>query len=139
MSWNIWFINWGGKGKLLLKGAVWRLANIWAKTFICYFLRIPWTEEPGRLQSMGSQGVGQDWVTSLFHFSNHHNILLFFDSRVFILPVPKLRLRRGHLFQDREDHLKYVTWIREHYHSCIYHSIVEYYRKHLSQTCHQRK
>ena len=23
--------------------------------------RIPWTEEPGRLQSMGSQGVGHDW------------------------------------------------------------------------------
>ena len=26
---------------------------------------IPWTEEPGRLQSMGSQRVGHDWVTSL--------------------------------------------------------------------------
>ena len=25
--------------------------------------RIPWTEEPGRLQSTGSQKVGQDWVT----------------------------------------------------------------------------
>ena len=24
--------------------------------------RIPWIEEPGRLQSMGSQGVGQDWA-----------------------------------------------------------------------------
>ena len=27
--------------------------------------RIPWKEEPGRLQSMGSQRVGHDWVTSL--------------------------------------------------------------------------
>ena len=27
--------------------------------------KIPWTEEPGRLQSMGSQRVGQDWATSL--------------------------------------------------------------------------
>ena len=27
--------------------------------------RIPWTEEPGRLQSTGSQRVGHDWVTSL--------------------------------------------------------------------------
>ena len=26
--------------------------------------RIPWTEEPGRLQSMGSQRVRHDWVTS---------------------------------------------------------------------------
>ena len=25
--------------------------------------RIPWTEEPGRLQSMGSQRVRHDWVT----------------------------------------------------------------------------
>ena len=25
--------------------------------------RIPWTEEPGGLQSMGSQIVGQDWAT----------------------------------------------------------------------------
>ena len=27
--------------------------------------KIPWTEEPGRLQSMRSQRVGHDWVTSL--------------------------------------------------------------------------
>ena len=26
--------------------------------------KIPWTEEPGRLQSIGSQRVGHDWVTS---------------------------------------------------------------------------
>ena len=25
--------------------------------------RIPWTEEPGRLQSRGSQRVGHDWKT----------------------------------------------------------------------------
>ena len=27
--------------------------------------KIPWTEEPGRLQSMGSQRGGHDWATSL--------------------------------------------------------------------------
>ena len=31
--------------------------------------KMPWTEEPGRLQSMGSQRVGHDWATSLFTFS----------------------------------------------------------------------
>ena len=39
--------------------------------------KIPWMEEPGRPQSMGSQRVGHDWATSLslftftfhFHFS----------------------------------------------------------------------
>ena len=30
--------------------------------------KIPWTEKPGRLQSMGSQRVGHDWVTSLSFF-----------------------------------------------------------------------
>ena len=30
--------------------------------------KIPWTEEPGGLQSMGSQRVGHDWVTSLSLF-----------------------------------------------------------------------
>ena len=30
--------------------------------------RIPWTEEPGGLQSMGSQRVGHDWVTNGFTF-----------------------------------------------------------------------
>ena len=35
-------------------------------------LKIPWTEEPGRLQSMGSQRVGFDWVTWLSLFSFMH-------------------------------------------------------------------
>ena len=34
--------------------------------------KIPWTEEPGRLQSMGSQRVGSDWATSLSLFSFTH-------------------------------------------------------------------
>ena len=29
--------------------------------------KIPWTEEPGGLQSMGSQRVGHDWVTEHTH------------------------------------------------------------------------
>ena len=34
--------------------------------------QIPWMEEPGRLQSMGSLRVGQDWVTSLSLFTFMH-------------------------------------------------------------------
>ena len=34
--------------------------------------KIPWTEEPGRLQSMGSLRVGQDWTTSLSLFTFMH-------------------------------------------------------------------
>ena len=32
--------------------------------------RIPWTEKPGRLQSMGSQRVGHNWEASLTHLLN---------------------------------------------------------------------
>jgi len=34
--------------------------------------KIPWTEEPGRLQSMGSLRVGHDWATSLLLFTFLH-------------------------------------------------------------------
>ena len=34
--------------------------------------KIPWTEEPGGLQSMGSQRVGRDWATSLSLFTFMH-------------------------------------------------------------------
>ena len=34
--------------------------------------RVPWAEEPGRLQSMGSLRVGHDWVTSLSLFTFMH-------------------------------------------------------------------
>ena len=34
--------------------------------------KIPWTEEPGRLQSMGSLRVGHDWATSLLLFTFIH-------------------------------------------------------------------
>ena len=30
--------------------------------------RIPWTKEPGGLQSMGSQRIRYDWVTNIFTF-----------------------------------------------------------------------
>ena len=36
--------------------------------------KIPWLEESGRLESMGSQRVGRNWATSLslFHFLQHY-------------------------------------------------------------------
>ena len=37
--------------------------------------KIPWTEEPGRLQSMGLPRVGHDWETSLSLFTFHFHTL----------------------------------------------------------------
>ena len=34
--------------------------------------RIPWTEEPGRLQSMGSQRAGHDWATNTHTHTHTH-------------------------------------------------------------------
>ena len=34
--------------------------------------KIPWMEEPARLQSMGSRRVGHDWATSLSLFTSMH-------------------------------------------------------------------
>ena len=44
-------------------GHLWKMAS----SNDCSAWRIPWTEEPGGLQSMGSQRVGQDWVTNTFY------------------------------------------------------------------------
>ena len=59
--------------------------------------KIPWTEEPSRLQSMGSQRVGYDQATSL-SLSRHHktprrehrqNILDIIHTSVFLGQAPK--------------------------------------------------
>ena len=38
--------------------------------------KIPWTEEPGKLQSMGSQKVGYNWATKHTHtHTNTHTVV----------------------------------------------------------------
>ena len=49
--------------------------------------RIPWREQPGRLQSMGLQRVGHDWLTSL-HFMIWQNTHII-QTIVLILFCPK--------------------------------------------------
>ena len=39
--------------------------------------KIPWAEEPGGLQSMGSRRVGHDWVTSLNLHGRHYGCPLY--------------------------------------------------------------
>ena len=50
---ELWFSRWGW----------WR--RKWQPTPVLLPGKIPWTEAPGRLQSLGSLRVGHDWVTSL--------------------------------------------------------------------------
>ena len=46
--------------------------------------KIPWAEEPGRLQSMGSRRVGHDWATSLSLFTFMHWIRQWQPTPVFL-------------------------------------------------------
>ena len=48
------------------------VATVWFRRSLTLAWKIPWTEEPGRLQSMGSRRVGHDWATSLSLFTLMH-------------------------------------------------------------------
>ena len=50
--------------------------------------KIPWMEEPGRLQSMGSRRVGHDWATSLSLFTFMHWRRKWQPTPVFLLENP---------------------------------------------------
>ena len=45
--------------------------------------RIPWTEEPGRLQSMELQRDGHDWATNIFTFTQYKSWIYFLKRFVF--------------------------------------------------------
>ena len=49
--------------------------------------KIPWTQEPGGLQSMGSQRVGQDWVTEHAHIGEYCKDYLSNMSSIFSITV----------------------------------------------------
>ena len=51
----------------------WRI-ELWHPTLVLSW-KIPWTEEPGRLQSTGSLRVRHDWATSLSLFTFHFHAL----------------------------------------------------------------
>ena len=53
--------------------------------------KIPWTEEPGGLQSMGSLRVGHDWATSLSLFTFMHWRRKWQPTPVFLLENPRDR------------------------------------------------
>ena len=51
--------------------------------------RIPWTEDPGGLQSIGSLRVGHDWMTNTFHFFYHFYHLSFSPLGTILLNSPE--------------------------------------------------
>ena len=53
--------------------------------------RIPWTEEPGGLQSMWSQRVGRDWVTNTFTFIEKRRYSVVTNRCFETLPIASCR------------------------------------------------
>ena len=65
--WTTWLRSWRVEGHR--EGSV--CVHTMATHSSILAWRIPWTEEPGRLQSMGSQRVGHDWATTIWTHSKH--------------------------------------------------------------------
>ena len=84
--------------------------------------KIPWMEEPGRLQSMGSLRVGHDWATSLSLFTFMHWRRKWQPTPVFL---PGESQGQGSLMGCRlwghtESDTTEVTWQRQ----CIIYSVL---------------
>ena len=68
--------------------------------------RIPWTEEPGGPQSMGSQRVRHDWPTK------HSTLLWLGDSLVAQMVLYLLALQKTHWFSYVEP--TFYFWVKSH-------------------------
>ena len=64
---------WGCKELDMTEQLNWR--RQWHPNSSTVAWKIPWMEEPGRLQSMGSLRVGHDWATSLSFFTFYFRAL----------------------------------------------------------------
>ena len=84
--------------------------------------KIPWTEEPSRLQSMGSQRVRRDWANSL-HFTsvNTQWILVSFpNERIKVVPlaleyptqISMVALDHMVILSQRKSLLRSLWWCR---------------------------
>ena len=87
--------------------------------------RIPWTEEPGRLESMGLQRVGHDWAESVSSFLP---VKINIDKglNIFFLPLSGIfSIAPGMNIPDNfEDHwprlwmILLINWIEEWFQKC---------------------
>ena len=95
--------------------------------------KIPWTEKPGRLQSMGLQRAGHDWVTSLslFYWPGIVHLPVSLSLCLFILFMwfSRKEYRSGLPFPSPVDHIfselstiNHSSWVTLH---SMTHSFIE--------------
>ena len=92
--------------------------------------KIQWTEEPGRLQPMGSLRVGHDWATSLWLFTSMHWRRQWQPTPVFL---PRESQGRGSLLGFRrwghtESDTTEVTQQQQQQRTLYIHSTFQYIR-----------
>ena len=71
---------------------------------------IPWTEEPGRLQSMGLQRVGHPWATSLWLFTFMHGRRKWQPTSVFLPGQSQGRAWRAAIYGVAQNRTR-LTWL----------------------------
>ena len=83
--------------------------------------KIPWAEEPGRLQSMWSRTVGHDWATSVSLFTFMHWIRKWQPTPVFLPEESQGRrsLVGCHLWGRTELDTTEATWQQQQQHAYI--------------------
>ena len=93
--------------------------------------RIPWTEEPGRLQSMGSLRVGHDWVTSLSLSQASKVMLKILQARLQQymnreLPDVQGGFRRGRGTRDQIPNIRWIIEKAREFQKNIYFCFTDY-------------
>ena len=79
-------LHWGRPGFKPWVGKIpWR--RVWQPTSVYLPGESPWAKEPGGLQSIGWQRVGQDWSNwaKCFEFSHHYHTLTNISTFIFLL------------------------------------------------------
>ena len=108
-----YFVNKGqsSQGYGFSSGHVWMSEKTVATHSSTLAWKIPWTEKPGRLQSMGSLRVEHDWATSLSLFTFMHWRRKWKPTPVFLPGESQGRgsLVVGHLWGRTESDMTEVT------------------------------
>jgi len=97
--------------------------------------KIPWTEEPGGLQSMWSQKVRHNWVTEYTYISLFKSFHMLFNSTwlfavLFLFPWPSAHILEDKCWRAFQARWKYENiciiyiyiymYLHLHHYSCLY-------------------
>ena len=95
--------------------------------------KIPWTEEPGGLQSTGSQRVRHDWATSLHFFTSHASKVMlkilqarFQQYENHELPDVKAGFRKGRGTRDQIANIHWILKKAREFQKNIYLCFIDY-------------